>query len=201
MKNIMEQQLELHFGDEFVETREHAAAFITALIHRNWWMDNRDMLVDGEGGIPAMINTALCWIIQKGDRSEGLESYSRFLLAEYSPHLNRTGSRSGPNHTNWLPIEAVSEDSITAPDGDTTLESLLGDSSGVLSNPLHRVVSHSTDTLFRDSEEEALFETMASVGGNSAAIAGKLLGMDPYHTRLVYKRVRERAARRYRGLL
>lgn len=94
--NIIEQQLQLHFGDTYLNVSQQAGRFCNYLISRPWWGENRPALITNEGGLDGMRRAAMCSIIEMDNHiTAGLKAYSNRLRKEYS--------------TNTLPLDDISE--------------------------------------------------------------------------------------------
>ena len=82
--NIIEQQIELHFGDEFPSVDKQARRYCQSLLGRPWWGPNSGVMISNEGGKQGMWISALASIIEhKDDVETGLKAYGLRLRAEY----------------------------------------------------------------------------------------------------------------------
>ena len=81
---ILEQQIELHFGEQYVKVVSQTDRFCKYLIAKPWWGQNRQTLLTNEGGLKGMRWQALTYIIEKDDNiTIGLKDYGNYLRAEY----------------------------------------------------------------------------------------------------------------------
>ena len=81
---ILEQQIQLHFGEQYAEVVSQTDRFCKYLIAKPWWGQNRKTLLNNEGGLKGMRWQALTHIIEKGDNiTIGLKDYGNYLRAEY----------------------------------------------------------------------------------------------------------------------
>ncbi len=180
--SITEQQLELHFGDDYPDVRKQSAKFVQRLLSRSWFGNNRQAMLENEGGSSNMAIQALMSIIEhNGEIREGLNAYSNRLTLEYgSKKLTDLPLNDDLEHTSRetrpapFPVGeelGSKEPSSLGSDGDVFL-------------PL-------TDT------EIDFFSTLASV--KDIRETSSLLGITYKEGRKVYQRVTMRGKRRLQG--
>lgn len=196
--SIIEQQLKLHYGEDYGEVRHATEKFMSRLLGRRaWWGDNRENLIAAEGGYRNMVNTALAWQVEHDDRTEGLRAYSRFLQREYAMHRQDDGSRNTAHHTNWVGIPEsyeyipqAEERNVDHPGGDG-LPSLDGIHSLVRDGPVMQEI-------IRTPQELEVIETLASVGNFSLSMTAEFLEMPRLAVRNIVRNIRRRAEVRTR---
>ena len=82
---IIDQQIELYFGDDYPSMLKNAQVFVG--VHDDLlmgWGVDKDELLNNEGGRAGLLRKALCHIIEEGDQGKGLRAYSKALVQEYT---------------------------------------------------------------------------------------------------------------------
>lgn len=192
MRSIIDQQIELHFGDEYkptiVETRKYIAACFNNI--RKWGGDTQAIL-DSEGGRKNILRTALATIIEVGTISEGLERWSKRLTNEYvnSTHLKKCvplelEKTSSPFNESYHSAEA----------GSGTVHSSFGDGSPHSRSATTLLYGGDEDRpgLLRGDEEKELFGALAQLPHSDTEVAD-LLGWPIKRVKTVKARVVQRA--------
>jgi hypothetical protein len=116
--SILEQQLELHFGDEYEENRRRAEHYVKYLISRPWWVDKQAML-NNEGPLYSMVNHCLLYIIEKGSVGDGHGAYATFLAEQYGTsikanHATTLNDGTSMDTVRWSSIGLTETDSTSA---------------------------------------------------------------------------------------
>ena len=83
MNTIIQQQLELHFGDTYPNVVSQTVRFCKTVVDKPWWGQNRNVLLNNEGGMSGMRTHALTYIIELEDITLGLKAYGKYLRSEY----------------------------------------------------------------------------------------------------------------------
>ncbi len=87
---IIDQQIELHFGDDYDRILDHTRKFVKTNYQRLLsWGANKDQILDNEGGRRGLLRKALCYIIEEGDEGNGLRAYGTYLAHEYTSAYQR----------------------------------------------------------------------------------------------------------------
>jgi len=144
--NIIKQQLELHFGDNYSSVYKQAKKYCSSLLSRPWWGANRETLIGNEGGPQGMRLNAMLFIIEHEDDIEtGLRAYGSSLRLEYGsdkrldilldPEIEVPPTGEGEPRADSLeshsldglsdiirPLSAIEEDFFTTNDEDDPLE-------------------------------------------------------------------------------
>jgi len=171
--SIIEQQLKLHFGDQYPSVEKQAKKYVNSLLARPWWGANREAMIGNEGGPAGMrVNAMLSVIEYEDDIEPGLRAYGSSLRLEYgSDKLQTVGLDER--------IEVTPTGEGEAPADSLESHSLDGDGEEIL--PL-------TD------HERDFFSTLASV--KDIRETSSLLGITYSEGRKVYQRVKYRARSR-----
>ncbi len=174
--SIVNQQLELHFGDNYASVDKQARKYVNSLLSRPWWGANREALIGNEGGPQGMRLNAILSIIEHEDDIEtGLRAYGSSLRLEY-----------GSDKQTTIPLDEGIEISPTG-EGEPRADSLESHSPDGLGD----IILPLTDT------EMDFFTTFASV--KDIQETSSLLGISYSEGRKVYKRVWARGKRRLQG--
>jgi hypothetical protein len=190
--NIIQQQILLHFGDDYHIVLEQARKYV-AISYRNMlrWGANRNQLLDNEGGRVGLLTTALLTIIEVGEVADGLKRFSNRLATEY---LNG-------QHAKWETLEILEDMLLAGKDGGTGRS--YGDPSALPQEgytPLDVTDNESQlpplDEIIRTGEELELYTILASVPDLREAAA--LMGVTYDHAKTLNNRVGQRL--RYRGV-
>ena len=174
--NIINQQLELHFGDNYASVDKQARKYCNSLLVRPWWGANRETLIGNEGGPQGMRLSAMLFIIEHEDNIEtGLKAYGSSLRLEYGSDKQKTISLDPEIEVSPTEVHEGGEDSLESHSSDA-----FGQVSGSLS-----------------SLEKDFFSTLASV--KDIRETSSLLGISYKEGRKVYQRVTMRGKRRLQG--
>ncbi len=94
---IIDQQIELYFGDDYDRILNHTRKFVkTNYQQLIIWGANKDQILDNEGGRRGLLRKALCYIIEEGDEGNGLRAYGKYLAHEYTSAYQRDHLRLDP---------------------------------------------------------------------------------------------------------
>ena len=171
---LINEQLELHFGDNYPSVAKQANKYVNSLLSRPWWGANRETLIGNEGGPQGMrLNAMLSVIEHEDDIETGLKAYGSSLRLEY-----------GSDKRLDVPLDPEIEDSPTEEGerpANSSLESHSLDGLGDIIRPLSAI-------------EEDFFTTFASV--KDIQETSSLLGISYNEGRKVYQRVTMRGKRR-----
>ena len=171
---LIDEQLQLHFGDEYRNVVSQTVRFCKTIINKPWWGENRPVLLANEGGLVGMRRTALCSIIEKGDIETGLKAYGSYLCSEYKP-----------NHSISLEIDFPSTI-------ETETETLLVSDSHSSESSLQSLYGLLHNCLRTDLEAQ-FFHAYASV--KDVREAASLCGLNEDAGWRLYARVKRRADR------
>ena len=93
MNTIIEQQLELEFGDDYPNLKANTTSYVKGLIGKPWWLDRRS-LIASEGPLENMVTDCLCRILEEGDRIRGFKAYTAYLSKFYGSGVKETPTDS-----------------------------------------------------------------------------------------------------------
>lgn len=110
---ILQQQLELEFGEKFSTVKAKATSYVKGLIGKDWWRD-RKVLLTSEGPLESMVEQCLMFIIEKGDVIEGYRAYTSHLTQWY-------GTSTGPNQTDLIDTNLGANESVPTLQNWTTM--------------------------------------------------------------------------------
>lgn len=107
--SIVQQQIELHFGDEYPTVESQAKRFVSTVYRRynGWSKGGGEELLRGEGGMEGAMLGALATIIEVGDVREGLERWAKRMSQQYTNNHERTFA--GLNDATDIPSLVVEE--------------------------------------------------------------------------------------------
>jgi len=182
MNELLEEQLKLHFKDNYEETLRRAKAYLGSVkLNHTKWGGNVGRLINNEG--TDVLNTMLCYIVEAGDITQGLQLWGKDISDEY---ING-------NHNKWVTFGPISDKLYSSP---SPLAGMVGD----LASPPFGGVQHleytfnpATDDFLKSDEERELYQVLANV--SSHLEAAELLNWDIKRVKRIYKRVHYR--RRY----
>lgn len=173
LNTLIDQQLALHFGDEYNNVTNQATRFVKNIVRKPWWGSNRDMLLNNEGGLPGMRLSALVSIVEKEDITDGLKAYGKYLRSEYAPDKNVN-----------LPLEVDVHVNKTVTDSHP-----LGVSSDWSGNDLQSLYGAVQEMALSPREHE-FFTTFSSV--RDVRETSSLLGLTYKEGHRIYNRVKMR---------
>ena len=177
--SITEQQLELHFGEDYADVKKQSVKFIQRLLSRSWFGNNKQAMLENEGGSSNMAIQALMSIIEcDGEIREGLRAYSNRLTLEY-----------GSKKLTDIPLNDDLD--YTLPEAKDALGPVRPELS---SEELHSLGRASDIILPLTDIEKDFFTTLASV--KDIQETSSLLGISYTEGRKVYQRVTMRGKRR-----
>ncbi len=82
---IIDQQIELYFGDDYPDTLKTAKKMVrTSFRLLVSWGADRYELMTNEGGRTGMLRTLLCYIIEEGDNVKGQKAFNKYLSQTYT---------------------------------------------------------------------------------------------------------------------
>ena len=171
--SITNQQLELHFGDDYASVDKQARRYCQSLLGRPWWGSNRSTMIGNEGGPSGMRINALMSIIEHEDVETGLRAYGSRLRLEY-----------GSDKMQDIPLDTEISPTEEGERRADSLESHSLDGLSDIIRPLSAI-------------EEDFFTTFASV--KDIQETSSLLGISYTEGRKVYQRVTMRGKRRLQG--
>lgn len=195
MNTLIDEQLMLHFGDEYRNVVSQATRFCKTVVNKPWFGENRSMLLSNEGGMPGMRRQALLSIIEKEDIiPDGLKAYGLYLRNEYgidkTEHLvplEDIGTATRSREPDDLqPVGLPSESPVES------LQTLYGLLNSKTQLPVENVSQILTEILHSDDERE-LFTAYASVQDVQEAAALCAINIDDAWR--IYSRVKMRVKR------
>lgn len=189
---ILNQQLELELGDQYEEAHHRSLKNIKTVLRKPWIAPHRFRIMDNEGGGGALLRRSLCFIIEAGDITKGLNNFNKYLDREYQSSSNRTNV----HHSKWVYIEddpTVAECDLGDPEAD-----LFGSvRSADRSEPNNTQSAHSFNKLYNLLQTEAerdFFQALGNLNG-SIVEAAKACHLDLDHARRIYFRIKNRVKR------
>lgn len=200
----MEQQLELHYGEEYATVLKSTEVYLNTVLSRMPLITERDRILKTEGGFHQLELNALAYGVELGDFRRGCTAYALYLGDEYAGQENN----SDTHHTKWVELDVLSDRDNTLRDNTLPYRegghaSLRGEAStlGVEHPSRYR---RSQDVLW-DFDEEELFGTMASIGASvrggkleyNPKLAAEILGWEWSDARRIYLRVKARVRRMF----
>jgi len=190
MKPIIEQQFELHFGDDYDATLRSVLQYTKTILNKPPLVSHKYRIFDSEGGGGNLSRRALSYIIEKGDVGNGLKAFSSYLNEEYSSSNNRANT----HHTKWAGLEY----SMDRLDAEAASEPFRVPFAASLSGDIRSLSPFVEQTLQTDQERE-LFSTIAALNGS---IVESFNALDLDHKegwRIWYRIYRRQARLRARG--
>lgn len=152
---IIQQQLQLHFGEEFNTVYAKTRSYVKGLIGKSWWVDRRALL-SSEGPLSRMVEDCLSHVIDKGDTILGYRAYTSYLSSLYG--------------SNVAAAKAVGNGYCPFPEGQAVAWSTMGDYNVSLDSLSETLVeSDVSDELTIFDEEQADFIAVYSTMGVAAA--------------------------------
>ena len=191
MNELLDEQIRLHFGDDYDSVTKRANQYLGQLKKNHLsWGRSLKQLINNEG--VDIISTMLCYVIEVGDLEDGLTRWARDISAEY---INGA-------HNKWVPfVEGrANRGRRKGQEGFSRLDQLLDHppierremQPDSLSERLH--LSSSGDLAQADflktSEERELYQVLASV--KSHKDAANYLNWSLEKVKRIYKRVHRR---------
>ena len=184
MNELLDEQIRLHFGDDYDYTIWRANQYLGQLKKNHVkWGKNLMQLINNEG--VDIVSTMLCYVIEVGDLEDGLTRWARDISHEY---INGA-------HNKWVPFFDGRENLILPPIERQIMQpgSLLEpDAQARSSERLHLSSSGdlAEESFLKSDEERELYQVLASVKSHKEA--AKLLDWPLEKVKRIYKRVHRR---------
>ncbi len=174
---IIDQQIELYFGDDYPRTlakaREMVASSYKAMVG---WGANKNELMNNEGGRAGMLRTMLCHIIEAGDdEPKAFRTFNKYLAQTYTQAYAQRRAMIHISIDDIPPLILADDGGI--PEALTASESESGDLSSSFDSSLH---VQSRQTLYPHGLNQEEYELATILGNNNGSLldAAQVLGWD-----------------------
>lgn len=203
---IIDQQLELHFGEDYEVVKGRANKYVHSVMSSTWLKrseKNRASRV--EGGIPGLRRLALLYIIEaEDDIDRGLSDFGNYVAREYGSTNRRSGDALNVSlkpFTKGAPVTAgawMLQDIEEALSVDQPDEPLVGSPASISEALTERdddviQIPQDLEHFLREDKEKIFFQTIGDVGSIAEAI--RLLGWDKKEAMRMWHRVHARVKR------